>query len=57
MDKIRRSVRELIGRYHSADPQTLCDKMGILDKLGRQNVCAHIDEAMARAKEIIGAAK
>ena len=29
MDKIRRSVRELIGRYHSADPQTLCDKMGI----------------------------
>ncbi|MBQ9461479.1 MAG: ImmA/IrrE family metallo-endopeptidase [Clostridia bacterium] len=29
MDKIKRCVRELIDRYHSADPGTICDKAGI----------------------------
>jgi len=34
-------------------PYLLCKKTGILNKLGEQNVCAHIDQALARAKEII----
>ena len=29
MDKIKQCVRELTGRYHSADPAALCDMMGI----------------------------
>ena len=29
MDKIRQYVRDLIGRYHIADPFALCDRLGI----------------------------
>ena len=29
MDKIRCCVNELIDRYHSADPQFLCERLGI----------------------------
>jgi len=30
------------------------DKAGFLDRIGRENVCAHVDAALARAREILG---
>ncbi len=48
----KKGVTIVLSGIHT-QPYLLCDKMGILDKLGRQNVCSHIDEAMARAKEIL----
>jgi len=30
------------------------DKAGFLDRIGRENVCAHIDAALDRAREILG---
>jgi hypothetical protein len=32
----------------------MMDKAGFLDRLGRENVCAHVDAALARAREILG---
>jgi hypothetical protein len=31
----------------------MMDKAGFLDRLGRENVCADIDLALARAREIL----
>jgi SulP family sulfate permease len=30
------------------------DKAGFLDRLGRENVCAHIELSLDRAREILG---
>jgi SulP family sulfate permease len=30
------------------------EKAGFIDRLGRENVCPHIDAALARAREILG---
>ena len=30
------------------------EKAGFLDRIGRENVCPHIDAALARAREILG---
>jgi|GEM_PF-1746233 len=30
------------------------DNAGFLDRIGRENVCAHVDAALARAREILG---
>lgn len=32
----------------------MMDKAGFLDELGRENVCAHVDAALERAREILG---
>jgi hypothetical protein len=31
----------------------MMDKAGFLDRLGRENVCANIDLALARSREIL----
>ncbi|MCR5723888.1 MAG: sulfate permease [Treponema sp.] len=48
----KKGVTIVISGIHT-QPYLLCEKMGILDKLKRENVCAHIDDAMARAREIL----
>ncbi|MCI0746470.1 MAG: sulfate permease [Verrucomicrobia subdivision 3 bacterium] len=35
-------------------PLLVMDKAGFLDRIGRENVCAHIDAALARAREVLG---
>ncbi|HEV7924235.1 MAG TPA: SulP family inorganic anion transporter [Verrucomicrobiae bacterium] len=37
-----------------AQPLFMMDKAGFLDRLGRENVCADIDLALARSREILG---
>jgi SulP family sulfate permease len=36
-----------------AQPLFMMDKAGFLDRLGRENVCADIDMALARSREIL----
>ena len=33
-------------------PYRVMEKAGFIEKLGKENLCANIDEALARAKEI-----
>jgi SulP family sulfate permease len=37
-----------------AQPLFMMDKAGFLDRLGRENVCANIELALARSREILG---
>ena len=37
-----------------AQPLFMMDKAGFLDRLGRENICANIDLALARSREILG---
>ena len=53
---IRRGKRLLLCGPH-AQPLFLMDKAGFLDRLGRENVCATIDCALRRARELLGPAK
>lgn len=48
----KKGVTIVLSGIHT-QPYMLCDKMGMLEKLGRENVCANITDAMARAKEIL----
>ena len=48
----KKGVTIVLSGIHT-QPYLLCEKMGMLDKLGRENFCAHIDDAMARAREIL----
>lgn len=35
-------------------PLLVMEKAGFLDRIGRENVCPHVDAALARAREILG---
>ena len=48
----KKGVTIVLSGIHT-QPYLLCEKMGMLDKLGRENVCANIDDAMARARFIL----
>ena len=48
----KKGVQIVLSGIHT-QPYLLCDKMGMLDKIGRENVCAHIDDAMQRARELL----
>ena len=49
----RRGVTIVLSGIHT-QPYMLCEKTGMLSKLGKENVCANIDAALARAREILG---
>jgi SulP family sulfate permease len=37
-------------------PLRVMERSGLLDKLGRENVCPDVDSALARAREILSSA-
>ncbi len=49
----RRGKRLVLSGPHT-QPLFMMDKAGFLDRLGRENVCAHIDAASERARDILG---
>ena len=51
-DEDRRGVTIVLSGIHT-QPYMLCEKTGMLSKLGKENVCANIDAALARAREIL----
>ena len=53
-EKLRRRGKSLVLSGPHTQPLLVMDKAGFLDRIGRENVCAHIDAALERAREILG---
>jgi SulP family sulfate permease len=51
-EKLRRKGKHLILSGPHTQPLLVMDKAGFLDRIGKDNVCAHIDAALQRAREI-----
>ena len=54
-EKFKRKGKHLILSAPHTQPLLVMDNGGFLDRIGRENVCAHLDAALARAREILGA--
>ena len=53
-DKLSRKGKHLVLSAAHSNPLAVMEKAGFLDRLGRENVCPHIDAALKRAREILG---
>ncbi len=51
--RLRRHNKHLILSGPHTQPLFMMDKAGFLDRLGRENICANIDLALARSREIL----
>jgi SulP family sulfate permease len=52
--RLRRKGKHLILSAPHTQPLLVMDNAGFLDRIGPENVCAHVDAALARAREILG---
>jgi SulP family sulfate permease len=52
-EKFRRKGKHLILSAPHTQPLLVMDNAGFLDRLGRDNVCAHLDAALERARELL----
>jgi SulP family sulfate permease len=52
--KLRAKGKHLILSAPHTQPLAVMENSGFIDRLGRENVCPHIDAALARAREILG---
>jgi SulP family sulfate permease len=52
--RLRSRGKHLVLSAPHTQPLLMMDKAGFLDELGRENVCANIDLALARARVILG---
>src|SRR5437016_1629102 len=52
-EKLQAKRKHLILSGPHTQPLFAMDRAGFLDRLGRENVCAHVDAALARAREIL----
>lgn len=52
--KLRAKGKHLVLSAPHTQPLFVMEKAGFLDRLGRENVCPHIDAALARSREILG---
>jgi SulP family sulfate permease len=53
-ERLQRAGKHLVLSGPHTQPLLVMEKAGFLDRIGRENVCAHIDAALARAREILG---
>jgi SulP family sulfate permease len=53
-ERLRRRGKHLVVSGPHAQPLFMMDKAGFLDRLGKENVCANIELALGRAREILG---
>jgi SulP family sulfate permease len=53
-DKLQRKGKHLVLSAPHTNPLMVMEKAGFIDRLGRENVCPHIDAALQRAREILG---
>ena len=53
-EKLYRKGKHLVLSGPHTQPLLTMDNAGFLDRIGRENVCANIDLALARAREILG---
>jgi SulP family sulfate permease len=55
-ERLHRKGKQIVLSGAQAQPLLVMDKAGFLERIGRKNVCAHIDAALQRAREILGQA-
>jgi SulP family sulfate permease len=53
-ERLHRHGKHLILSAPHTQPLLVMDKSGFLDQIGRANVCADVDAALARSREILG---
>jgi sulfate permease, SulP family len=53
-ERLHRKGKHLVLSGPHTHPLLVMDKGGFLDRIGRENVCADIDAALARARELLG---
>ena len=53
-DRLRRGGRHLVLSAPHTQPLLLMEKAGFLDRVGRENVCANVQDALARSRELLG---
>jgi len=53
-ERLHRKGKHLLLSAPHTNPLMVMEKAGFLDRLGRENICPHIDAALARAREILG---
>jgi SulP family sulfate permease len=53
-ERLHRKGKHLVLSGPHTHPLLVMEKAGFIDRLGRENVCPHIDAALARAREILG---
>jgi SulP family sulfate permease len=53
-EKLHRKGKHLVLSAPHTNPMMVMEKAGFIDRLGHENVCPHIDAALARAREILG---
>jgi SulP family sulfate permease len=52
-EKLHRRGKHLVLSAPHTNPLMVMENAGFIDRLGRENVCPHIDAALARAREIL----
>lgn len=53
-ERLHRKGKHLILSAPHTQPYLVMDKAGFLDRIGRENVCADVEAALKRAREILG---
>jgi sulfate permease, SulP family len=53
-EKLHRKGKHLVLSAPHTNPMMVMEKAGFIDRLGRENVCPHIDAALARSRQILG---
>jgi SulP family sulfate permease len=53
-ERLRKKGKHLVLSAAHTQPLFVMEKAGFLDRIGRENVCADVDAALARAREILG---
>jgi SulP family sulfate permease len=53
-ERLHRKGKHLVLSAPHTQPLFVMDKAGFLDRIGRDNVCAHIDAALERTRELLG---
>ncbi|MBP5251587.1 MAG: SulP family inorganic anion transporter, partial [Treponema sp.] len=48
----RLGIKIVLSGIHT-QPYLLCEKSGMADRIGRENICANINDALLRAKELL----
>src|SRR4029453_8980555 len=53
-ERLHRKGKHLVLSAPHTHPLMTMEKAGFIDRLGRENVCPHVDAALDRAREILG---
>jgi SulP family sulfate permease len=53
-EKLQRKGKHLVLSAPHTNPLMVMEKAGFIERLGRANVCPHVDAALARARDLLG---